>query len=136
MKKEIRYPTEEWLNRYVAKHGGDFEDAERAWWDNEIDHDRPTPYDLTAEQEQTAKEFRKGRAVDAYGKERKRERKADPVKREVIATVAENLPRCWLSDGAEKVTEITVDNPERAVSFRIGADLYTLTLTKHRQPKG
>ena len=136
MKKEIRYPSTEWLDKYVAKHGCDYEDAERAWWDNEIDHDRPTPYDLTDEQEKTAKEFRKGKAVDAYGKERKRERKADPVKREVMETVAQNLPRCVFEDEGLKVVEIVTDNPERAVSFRIGSDLYTLTLTKHRQPKG
>ena len=135
--KEIRYPTQDWLTAYVVKHNCDFEDAERAWWDNEIDHDRPTPFDLSEEQAKTAKEMTKGaRAVDAYGKTRKRERKPDEVKREVIATVAQNLPRCWLSDGEVNVTDITTENPEREIRFRIGADLYSLTLTKHRTPKG
>ena len=135
--KEIRYPTPDWLDSYIIKHGGDYETAEQAWWDNEIDHDRPTPFDLTEEQAKTAKEMTKGaRAVDAYGKTRKRERKPDEVKREVIATVAQNLPRCWLSDGEVKVTDITTENPEREIRFRIGSDLYSLTLTKHRTPKG
>lgn len=135
--KEIRYPTPDWLDSYIIKHGGDYETAEQAWWDNEIDHDRPTPFDLTEEQAKTAKEMTKGaRAVDAYGKARKRERKPDEVKREVIATVAQNLPRCWVADGEVKVTEITTPNPEREIRFRIGSDLYSLTLTKHRTPKG
>lgn len=135
--KEIRYPTPDWLDSYIIKHGGDYETAEQAWWDNEIDHDRPTPFDLTEEQAKTAKEMTKGaRAVDAYGKTRKRERKPDEVKREVIATVAQNLPRCWVADGEVKVTEITTPNPEREIRFRIGSDLYSLTLTKHRTPKG
>ena len=134
---EIRYPTPDWLDSYIAKHGGDYEDAEQAWWDNEIDHDRPTPFDLTEDQAKVAKEMTKGaRAVDAYGKTRKRERKPDEVKREVIATVAQNLPRCWVADGEVKVTEITTPNPEREIRFRIGSDLYSLTLTKHRTPKG
>lgn len=133
---EIRYPTPDWLDSYIIKHGGDYETAEQAWWDNEIDHDRPTPFDLSPEQEQVSKELRKGKAVDAYGKTRKRERKPDEVKREVIATVAQNLPRCWVADGEVKVTEITTPNPEREIRFRIGSDLYSLTLTKHRTPKG
>ena len=134
--KEIRYPTQDWLTAYVVKHDCDFETAEQAWWDNEIDHDRPTPFDLTEDQEKVSKDLRKGHAVDAYGKTRKRERKPDEVKREVIATVAQNLPRCWVADGEVKVTEIATPNPEREIRFRIGSDLYSLTLTKHRAPKG
>ena len=100
-------------------------------------HGGTTKSTTTEEQAKTAKEMTKGaRAVDAYGKTRKRERKPDEVKREVIATVAQNLPRCWLSDGEVKVTDITTENPEREIRFRIGADLYSLTLTKHRTPKG
>jgi len=121
--KEIRYPTQDWLTAYVVKHGGDYEDAERAWWDNEIDHDRPTPFDLTEDQAKIAQTMTKGaRAVDAYGKERKRTRKADEEKRELIARIAEALADL----GAEVV------NPEREIRF--GA--YSVTLTRHRTPKG
>ena len=134
---KINYPTQDWLTAYVVKHGCDYEDAEQAWWDNEIDHDRPTPFDLTPEQAKVAQSMTKGaRAVDAYGKTRKRERKPDEVKREVIATVAQNLTRCWIADGEVKVTDITATNPEREIRFRIGSDLYSITLTKHRTPKG
>jgi len=137
MTKPINYPTPEWITAWCETRHCSPEDADMAWWDLEIEKGNPTPFDLSEEQAKTAKEMTKGaRAVDAYGKERKRERKPDEVKREVIATVAQNLPRCWLSDGAVKVTEITTPNPEREVQFRIGSDLYSLTLTKHRPPKG
>lgn len=137
MTKSINYPTPEWITAWCETRHCSPEDADMAWWDLEIEKGNPTPFDLSEEQAKTAKEMTKGaRAVDAYGKERKRERKPDEVKREVIATVAQNLPRCWLSDGEVKVTEITTPNPEREVQFRIGSDLYSLTLTKHRPPKG
>ena len=120
--KEIRYPSQDWLNAYVVKHGCDFEDAEQAWWDNEIDHDRPTPFDLTEDQAKVAKDFCRGKAVDAYGKERKRTRKADEEKRALIARLAE----AFADLGAEVV------NPEREIRF----GSYSVILTRHRTPKG
>lgn len=120
---EIRYPTEKWLTAYQHKHGCDRDHAEQVWWDNEIDHDRPTPFDLTEEQAKVAKTMTKGaRQVDAYGKERKRERKPDEEKRELIARLAEAL--------ADLSPEVV--NPEREIRF--GA--YSVTLTRHRTPKG
>ena len=105
---EIRYPTEKWLTDYQSKHGCDREHAELAWWDNEIDHDRPTPYDLDGTAEEVAKEMRKGaRAVNAYGKAVKRERKPDEEKRELIARLAEAL--------ADLSPEVV--NPEREIRF-------------------
>lgn len=129
-------PSDEWVDAYIDSHPDScIEDAERAWWDEQVEND-PEVGKLTPEAEAISKSMRKGQAVDAYGKTRKRERKPDEVKREVIATVAQNLPRCWVADGEVKVTEITTPNPEREIQFRIGSDLYSLTLTKHRPPKG
>lgn len=129
-------PSDEWVDAYIDSHPDScIEDAERAWWDEQVEKGEDVG-GLTPEAEAVSKAMRKGQAVDAYGKARKRERKPDEVKREVIATVAQNLPRCWLSDGAVKVTDITTENPEREIRFRIGSDLYSLTLTKHRPPKG
>lgn len=129
-------PSDEWVDAYIDSHPDScIEDAERAWWDEQVEND-PEVGKLTPEAEAVSKSMRKGQAVDAYGKTRKRERKPDEVKREVIATVAQNLHRCWLSDGEVKVTEIATPNPEREIQFRIGSDLYSLTLTKHRPPKG
>lgn len=120
---EIRYPTKKWLTDYQTKHGCDREHAEQVWWDNEIDHDRPTPFDLTEEQAKVAKEMGpKARAVNAYGKAVKRERKPDEEKRELIARLAEAL--------ADLSPEVV--NPEREIRF----GTYSVTLTRHRTPKG
>ena len=70
-KTENNYPTQEWLDNWVDKYIDknpnekitDFkaleEKATEEWWDNEIDHNRPTPFDLTPEQQKVAKEATK-----------------------------------------------------------------------------
>ena len=140
MAKAINYPTTEWLEQwedaYMDKHPDeritDFaalrEKAEDAWWMNEIDHDRPTPFDLTPEQEAESKKARKGmaRAVNAYGKEVKRERKPNEAKRELVQAIA-----AALADYGASVT-----NPERQVDFTWQGVSYSVTLTAHRPPKG
>lgn len=140
MAKAINYPSAEWLEKwmddYMDKHPDeritDFEalrqSAEDAWWMNEIDHDRPTPFDLTPEQEAESKKARKGmaRAVNAYGKEVKRERKPNEAKRELMQAIAAGL-----ADYGASVT-----NPERQVDFTWQGVSYSVTLTAHRPPKG
>ena len=140
MAKAINYPTTEWLEQwedaYMDKHPDeritDFaalrEKAEDAWWCNEIDHDRPTPFDLTPEQEKESQKARKGmaRAVNAYGKEVKRERKPNEAKRELVQAIA-----AALADYGASVT-----NPERQVDFTWQGVAYSVTLTAHRPPKG
>lgn len=118
----INYPSEKWLADFMSAHKCDKETADMAWWDIEIEKGNPTPFDLTDEQEQVAKTMRKGKAVDAYGKERKRERKPDEEKRALIARLAEAL--------ADLAPEVV--NPEREIRF----GSYSVTLTKHRPPKG
>lgn len=138
-KMPIQYPTQEWLDqwidRYMDEHPdekiSDFEvlrqDAEDAWWWNEIEHDRPTPNDLTPEQEKESQKARKGmaRAVNAYGKEVKRERKPNEAKRELMQAIAQGL--------ADYGAEVT--NPERQVDFTWQGVAYSVTLTAHRPPK-
>lgn len=129
MKKEIRYPTTEWLDGWMSKHKGKSkEDAEMAWWDKEIDADRPTPFDLDEEHEANAKKIiRKPANYSLEGKP-KRERKPNEEKRELIAYVGKAM------EGAP-VEGVTIANPEREVTFRVGENEYSLTLTCHRKPK-
>ena len=114
MAKEIRYPTQEWLDKWVDQwcdehpneRVSDFSQvyalADEAWWRKEIDADRPTPFDLTAEQEKESKDAR--RTPGGQGKDRA------PVK--------------------------SLSNVERSLDFVKDGKHYTLTLTEHRQPKG
>lgn len=58
----------------------------------------------------------------------KRERKPNEEKRMLIAFVGKAL------ESAE-VENIAVANAEREVTFRVGENEYSLTLTCHRKPK-
>lgn len=62
-------------------------------------------------------------------KERKpRERKLDEVKVNLIQLIGEFL-------ATQNLDFVEITKPEREIDFKIGADEYTLTLTKHRKPK-
>ena len=123
MTKTINYPTPEWIAKWCETRHCTPEDADMAWWDLEIEKGNPTPFDLDETAEGVSKEMRKGaRAVNAYGKAVKRERKPDAEKRELIARLAEAL--------ADLSPEVV--NPEREIRF----GSYSITLTRHRIPKG
>lgn len=129
MAKQIQYPTDEWLDKYVDKHGCSLEDAECAWWDAQIDKGNPTPYDLTPEQEKESRKANRPKAtksVDAYGKERKRERKPNEDKRLLVDC---------LRDALQDFDDCEVVNPERQVDFTLNGVHYSVTLTAHRKPK-
>lgn len=66
----------------------------------------------------------------------KRERKPDDVKREIIATIAQNLDRCCFGEELSTVADVVVLKPEKEITFKVGDDEYSVTLTKHRKPKG
>lgn len=136
MAKKINYPSDEWIDRYIDAHeGASIKDAEQVWWDNEIDHGNPTPFDLSEEQAENAKEVRRkmAKAVDAYGKQTKRERKPNESKRTIIG---------WLKalfEGFEmngKISDLIISNEERSLDFTLDGKSYTLTLTEHRPKKG
>lgn len=69
------------------------------------------------------------KAVDAYGKERKRERKANTVKRSIIKILFEAIKT--IADSIQEVAE----TEEHKIDFTVGDKEYTVTLTEHRKKK-
>lgn len=65
----------------------------------------------------------------------KRERKPDDIKREIIATIAQNLDRCCFGEELSTVADVVVIKPEKEITFKVGDDEYSVTLTKHRKSK-
>lgn len=125
---------DQYLDKYEQEHPDERidytelrEQADCAWYDQEVEHGTATEYALTAEQEQVSKDLRKGRAVDAYGKERKRERKENPDKREIVQVLDEAL--------TDLVDDVVVVNPERQIDFVFNGVHYSATLTAHRPKK-
>ena len=132
---------ENYLDKYEREHPDERidyealrEQADCEWYDNEVDHGKATEYDLTAEQAKVAQDAMKGmaRAVNAYGKEVKRERKPNENKRWIIERVKILLDGFALKGDLEAVE---VANVERQVDFVKDGKHYTLTLTEHRPPK-
>lgn len=134
---------DQYLDKYEQEHPDEKidyeairEQADCAWYDAQVERGEETEYDLSAEQDKVAKEAMKGmaRAVNAYGKEVKRERKPNADKREIIATVAKNLTRVCGED-CELPKDITITNVERQIDFLYHGVNYSITLTAHRPPK-
>ena len=93
--------------------------------------------DLTKEQKKAKKD-----ATKTTGDKRKRaytftkrERKPDEVKREIIETIAHNLDRVCCGEDLVSPSDIQIVKPEKEITFKVGDDEYSVTLTKHRKPK-
>ena len=128
-------PTESWIAKTMASLEISREEALEMWMDDhDIDAGKVKPFDLDPSKQAVVKEMTKGKRkptdFSLEGKP-KRERKQDDEKRLVIA---ELLHFCATNAqiGAENAEIL---NPEREISFKIGENLYSLTLTRHRSPK-
>lgn len=68
-----------------------------------------------------------------------RERKVDGAKREIIQTIFTNIDRVVYTDDKDVdhyVEGRKIKNPEREITFTLNGEEYSVTLTKHRKPKG
>lgn len=132
--------VEQFVDKYEEAHPEEridypalYEKADLAWYDKEVEAGHATEHDLTKEQEKVAKTIRgQARAVNAYGKEVKRERKPNEVKRWIIERV-KILCEGWELNG--DALNVQVTNIERSIDFNIDGRSFTLTLTEHRKPK-
>ena len=101
--------------------------------DKMIDRGERSPYDLDPEKEKMAKKFANAgtrKAPTAY-KFSKRERKSNPTKAGIIAELA-----TFLTENSENACEnVEITNKERQIAFKIGENLYELTLVQKRKPK-
>lgn len=131
-----------YLDKYEREHPDERidyealrEQADCEWYDNEVDHGTATEYALTPEQEAVSKDLRKGRAVDAYGKERKRERKANPDKQDIMSALYDGLLSYLTDENRKAIDHVDMTNPERQLDFNWKGVSYSVTLTAHRPKK-
>ena len=91
-----------------------------------------------AEMELKEKANRRYEKADAPRKKAERKKKEDPIKREIISTLAQNLTRVVIdneSDPLEIPSDIVITNPEKEITFTLKGENYSVTLTKHRPKK-
>ena len=114
---------EKTIQLYMSKLDLSREEAEQMWQDEQEDN---LP-DLTAEQKAVAKEMAQAdRKKESTP--RKRERKPDDDKRELIKKLKE-----LLDSTADEECKVT--NPEREIEFNYNNNRYRLTLSKPRKEK-
>ena len=91
---------------------------------------KETESDLTAEQKQAIKKAKGGaKAVDAFGKKRVVERKADEDKRTLISLLYNTLH----SADDPSCENIEVTNPERQIDFKMNGRRFRIVLSAPRK---
>ena len=99
--------------------------------DKKIDKGEKLEYEtFTKEQEKVAKDMRRvRRGVDAYGKTRTIERKADTTKESFIEMLKDFLTTVG------NIEDVTIVNASNEISFDFGNENFSLKLVRHRKKK-
>ncbi len=101
-------------------------------YDNAVEGNEETEYDLSEEQQETVKKMmRKVEHAKQDGKV-KRERKPNELKEAIIAEIAEFLREDALG---QAYAEVEVTNVSRQIAFEVGDKKFELTLVEKRPPK-
>ena len=101
-------------------------------YDNAVEGNEETEYDLSEEQQETVKKMmRKVDHAKQDGKV-KRERKPNELKEAIIAEIAEFLREDALG---QAYAEVEVTNVSRQIAFEVGDKKFELTLVEKRPPK-
>ena len=85
-----------------------------------------------AEMEIKAKGIKRYEKAEEQKPRKKREVKLDEEKVSVIKLIFDLLTHEIYK---EDLKEITIANPQKEITFKVGQNEYSLTLTKHRPPK-
>lgn len=124
---------EEQIKKYMESLQISREEAEQLYEDDQADYIGEEGEEMTAK----AKEIRRYEQ-SAEKKERKpREKKIDQEKVAILEYLVDRMEsrHCVLEEDEWDFDKITVANPQKEITFRVGENEYSLTLTKHRPPK-
>lgn len=137
---EMSPKMKKWVDAQVKRlmdTGLSYEEAfEVAVDDWLIDHGERIDWEPTVEEEKAMRKAAKivGEREVLTDEEKKAKRKAAPrkedaAKRKLIQLLFEAL---GAGDGLK---DVAIDNPERVISFKMGGESYSVSLTRHRPPK-
>ena len=121
------------IQNYMKSLGISREDAEQLWEDDQADYIGEQGEEMTLK----AKEIRRYEQ-SAEKKERKpREKKIDAEKVAILEYLVNRMEsrHCFLEEDEWDFDKITIANPQKEITFQVGENEYSLTLTKHRPPK-
>ena len=131
----IQMPDEKWIQSTMKTLDLTREEALEMWCDDhDIDMGKAKEFDLDPEKQKVVKQMTKAGGKTRATENKPRERKPNEEKREIIKYLVYSLGECdkFGENFAESVETVNV---EREITFKIGENAYSLTLTLHRKPK-
>ena len=131
----IQMPDEKWIQSTMKTLDLTREEALEMWCDDhDIDMGKAKEFDLDPEKQKVVKQMTKAGGKARATENKPRERKPNEEKREIIKYLVYSLGECdkFGENFAESVETVNV---EREITFKIGENAYSLTLTLHRKPK-
>ena len=129
----IQMPDEKWIQSTMKTLDLTREEALEMWCDDhDIDMGKAKEFDLDPEKQKVVKQMTKAGGKARATENKPRERKPNEEKRTIL-TWLDDLFKTLSMDGM--VSEVEIANVEREITFKIGENAYSLTLTLHRKPK-
>lgn len=129
----IQMPDEKWIQSTMKTLDLTREEALEMWCDDhDIDMGKAKEFDLDPEKQKVVKQMTKAGGKARATENKPRERKPNEEKRTIL-TWLDDLFKTLSVDGM--VSEVEIANVEREITFKIGENAYSLTLTLHRKPK-
>ena len=122
---------EQAIDKLVEKLHISIEEAQEVYEsDKAIDKGLPQDFDLSPEQKKVAQKYTRT-GTRAYKFTKKKERKPDAPKEEIIASLAD-----FLQNKAEYlVSDCEIANPTKLITFVVNGEHYKLDLIRQRKPK-
>ena len=128
----IPKPDEKWIKSTMKALDLTREEAIEMWMDDhDIDQGKAKDFDLDPEKQKVVKEMTKAGGKERAKETKPRERKPNDEKR----TIIQDLNDFLVNNCQNYINSVEIANIEREITFKIGENDYSLTLTCHRKPK-
>ena len=128
----IPKPDEKWIQSTMKALDLTREEAIEMWMDDhDIDQGKAKDFDLDPEKQKVVKEMTKAGGKARAKETKPRERKPNDEKR----TIIQDLNDFLVNSCQDYINLVEIVNVEREITFKIGENAYSLTLTCHRKPK-
>lgn len=125
-------PDEKWIKSTMKALDLTREEAIEMWMDDhDIDQGKAKDFDLDPEKQKIVKEMTKAGGKARAKETKPRERKPNDEKR----TIIQDLNDFLVNNCQDYINLVEIVNIEREITFKIGENDYSLTLTCHRKPK-
>ena len=125
-------PDEKWIQSTMKALDLTREEAIEMWMDDhDIDQGKAKDFDLDPEKQKIVKEMTKAGGKARAKETKPRERKPNDEKR----TIIQDLNGFLVNNCQNYINSVEIVNVEREITFKIGENDYSLTLTCHRKPK-